>query len=284
MNDLYEIDPQLAAVRDVRTSRNLLDPSDPNPLKIELRGNKPEELVLAVENGPEGMIELSISSDEPWVSPEMENLCLLGSESREIKMSIAAEGEEELANVLFCWEGLDGPLSQSIIILRTLPATASPRAKHRGAKQDVTGTSFRLPKEERVQAAKKLCELIDGAGAPRGFFSRGDEKNIFRHGGESGLSLTEIETLLNRRCCAKKWTRETRLTEKLAAMMGDSVEKKKALHKDAYEEAVSFAERRGMPKDQAQEVCITVILDHRWPVNESMLDKWMSTQRRQYGI
>ena len=104
VSELYEIDSQLAAVREPGTRRNLLDPGDPNPLKVEMQPNSPALVTLEIENGPEGLIELTISADEPWVSPESGTFCLLGSESRPFKVTIKPEGEEDIANLLFCWD------------------------------------------------------------------------------------------------------------------------------------------------------------------------------------
>ena len=167
------------------------------------------------------------------------------------------------------------------MIVRRLPeATAG--QKH-GTPQNI-GESYKIPKEDRLRAAKSLREYVEGIGNAHQYFNRAAEKAIYRRGGESCLSLTEIETLFNRVCCINRWTRETRLVEKITAMLGGNLEKSKALEKTVFEEAVRFAAQRGMPQSHAEEACVTIILDHHWAVNESMLDKWFNARRKQYKL
>ncbi len=59
MSELREIEPKLAAVREPRSGRNLLDPADPNPLTIDTTAGRNVRFRLAIENGPEGLMEMT---------------------------------------------------------------------------------------------------------------------------------------------------------------------------------------------------------------------------------
>lgn len=124
MSELREIEPKLAAVREPRSGRNLLDPADPNPLTIDTTAGRNVRFRLAIENGPEGLMEMTITSDEPWLQPEKKRLTLVGGESRECVLAASPDGDAEFANLVFSWQGQERPLSASIMLMRTL-ATAT---------------------------------------------------------------------------------------------------------------------------------------------------------------
>ena len=126
MTELQETDPRLAAVRDKQTGRNLLDPSDPNPLVIDTSAGRAIRFGLVIENGPQGLIDLSITSDESWLVPETKRLTLVGGESGQCIVTAAPDGDAEFANLLLSWQGAKKPLSASVMFMRKLPPSAGP--------------------------------------------------------------------------------------------------------------------------------------------------------------
>jgi formylglycine-generating enzyme required for sulfatase activity len=122
MTELREIDPKLAAVRDAQSGRNLLDPSDPNPLTIDTRAGRPVRFRLVIENGPEGLMDVTIASDESWLQPETRSLTLVGGETGECMLAAESDGDSEFATLLLCWRGTEErTLSTSVMIMRKLP-------------------------------------------------------------------------------------------------------------------------------------------------------------------
>jgi hypothetical protein len=140
MSELMEIDPRLVAVRDKESGRNLLDPSDPNPLTIDTSEGRPVRFELIVENGPEGLMELTITSDEPWLKSEKNKLTLVGGEKDRCILTAAPEGESEFAILLFTWQGAKGPLSASVMLMRKMQ-TARPAVTPRPKQQSGTYTA-----------------------------------------------------------------------------------------------------------------------------------------------
>jgi hypothetical protein len=124
MSELRETDPRLVAVRDKQTGRDLLDSSHPNPLVIDTRPGRPVRFALVVENGPEGLMDLTITSDESWLVPEAKRLTLVGGESDVCIVTAAPDGDAEFANLLFSWQGAEKPLSASVMLMRKLPPSA----------------------------------------------------------------------------------------------------------------------------------------------------------------
>ncbi len=123
MTELKETDPRLVAVCDKNTNRNLL--ADPTPLTIDMTSGKPVQVALAIKNGPEGLVNLTIASDEPWLVPQTEQLTLVGGENGQLVVTVRPEGNIEYANLLFSWQGVDRPLNTAVMLMRKLPTPAS---------------------------------------------------------------------------------------------------------------------------------------------------------------
>jgi hypothetical protein len=283
MSGLEENDPKLAAVKDKKTRRNLLDPSDPNPYTVEIPVGKKVRFHLEVINGPEGLIDLAIASDEPWLEPETSRLTLVGGEAGDCIFSAKPQGETKFANILFSWEGCEKTLCESVMIMRNLPSPAGGKAVAQGG----TGGSVTAKspaKGTRIEAVDRLVKFIDSCGGPDKFIDIEEEHAIFRKGGALELTLTEIESVLNRRCSDGGWTRQSRLTEKLTAMLREAAKDEGLIDHQAYNHIVNFAVKRRMPRRDADEHCVTLILDNAWRVKENFFDKWFSKKRRQYGL
>jgi len=96
-------DPNLAAVLDATGERNLLE--DASPLRIDTRAGKPVRVKVKIKNGPEGLINLDISSDQPWLQPESEHLSICGGDSHDCILRAIPSGDGEYANMLLKWAG-----------------------------------------------------------------------------------------------------------------------------------------------------------------------------------
>ena len=284
MADLIEKDPQIAAVVDKATGRDLLDASNPNPLSIDLTGGKVLRFELGIKNGEEGLIDLAISADEVWLAPEKNRLTLVGSENGAIVFEATPEGDNDFANILFSWEGINQSLCQSVMVMRR---RKEPQETASASGQTAAPASPAAPsprRAKRTQAVEVLKKFIDGCGGPDKFIDVEEEYKIFRKGGELELTLTEVESILNRCCGDGGWTRQTRLTEKLTAMLHEATKDDGVIDKNEYDHILSFAVKRLMPRKDADEHCVTLILDNAWKVKEGVFDKWFTKKRKQYGL
>jgi hypothetical protein len=276
MAELSEKDPQLVAVVDVKTDRNLLDTSNPKPLVVDLSTGKAQRFSLRIENGPEGLIDLAIAGDQPWLQPETNKLTLVGGENGECIVVAKPDGDGEFATLLLSWEGMERTLSQSLMLMRNLSD-----AEAGGDSEPV-----RPPKPQRSAAIRKLEKYIEGCGGNDKYIDHEEEQKIFRNGGRVELTLTEIEALLNRKCSEGGWTRCTRLTEKLTAMLNEATKDDGVIDQQEFGDVVNFAVKRKMPRKEAVEHCVTLILDNRWKAKEGLLSggSWFKKLCSQLGL
>ena len=286
MSVLFEKDPQLASVVDKQSQRNLLDPSNPNPMVVDASAGKAVRFALQINNGPEGLIDLAISCDEPWLVPESNRMTLVGGESKDCIIKASPDGDSEFANLLLSWEGAESTLCQTVMVQRKMAATPGGGAQQPAAAG--TATPERPQTEaaatpERSENIKTLQRFIEGC-APDKFIDKEEEYQTFRKGGALGLSATETESILNRMCSEGGWTRQIRLEDKLKAMLNEATKDDGVIDQQEYDHVVNFAIKRLMPRRDADELCITLILDNAWKAKESMFNKWFSKKRKTYGL
>ncbi|MDA7928930.1 hypothetical protein N9B54_03120 [Mariniblastus sp.] len=273
---MEEKDPQLVAVIEKDSQNNLL--IEPTPMTVDLSEGKGVRFSLRVENGPEGLINLAIDSDQPWLQAEANRMTLVGGESGDCILLAKPEGDSEYANLMLSWEGTQETLSASFMVMRKLADGGS------------DGDGNPLPPsgnvESRDQAIKSLERFVDGCGGNDKFIDYEEEQKIFRKGGMLELALKEVESILNRRCAEGGWTRQTRLTEKLAAMLHEATQDDGLIDQKEYEHVVNFAVQRLMPRRDADEHCITLILDKGWArlIKQGIMNKWFDKKRKQYGL
>jgi hypothetical protein len=291
MNDLFEREPKIAAIVDRQTSRDLLDPSDPNPLVVDLVEGADCRFELEIHNGPEGMIDLAISSDEAWLQPERSRVVLVGGEKSGCKCIARHGGDTEFANLLFSWEGEQSTQLQSVMLMRRLSA-----GKGSGGRESIGNTgkgasannSVPSAQEERSRASmvalRYLEEIVERCAADAGIISSDDENRIFRKGGDEGLTYSQIESAMHRKCKERGWGRESRLLEKLAAMLKEATLDDGVIDKKEFSHIVNFAVKRKLDRNIAEEKCVTLMLDSGWRARESMLDKWFSKSRKKFNL
>lgn len=282
MPSYQEQDPWLAAVVDRQSGRNLLDPSNPKPLLVNIQAARPVRFTLQLVNGPGAGIDLAISADEPWLEAETNRLTLNRGEHGDCLLIAKPGWDTEFANILFFWEGVETTLCQSVMVRQQLAATRDPLQR---AGAPATGTARRtLDSAKRDKALQTLEAFIDGCGGPDKFIDLDEEHQIFRKGGNEGLPLVEIESLLNQKCIEGGWTRQTRLTERLTALLHEATQDDGVIDEQEYERVLNFAVRRRMPRKDADEHCVTLVLNNGWKVKESLRNKWFTKKRKQFGL
>ncbi len=261
---LIEQDPELDGVVDRQSQRNLLE--SPEPLVVELPADKPMRIVLEIKNGQEGLIDLAISSDEPWLQPETSRMTLVGGESGNCTVSLSPESEADYANLLLSWEGVERTRCSSVMVMRKSAGAPQPQAP---------------PAMPAVsQAAKVLLDFIDKSGAVDKFIDTESENRIFREGGSLELSRDQTESVINRYCSKRGCTRQTRLTERLEAMLRDAVTRQGAIIQRTYDATVEFAARRLMPRPDAEEHCLELIVNNAWKTK----GRWFPKKRKEFRL
>lgn len=276
--DLLEQDPELDGVVDKQSQRNLL--KDTVPLAVDTVPGKPLRIILEIRNGQKGLIDLAITSDEGWLQPEISRLTLVGGESGDCVLSITPEGDTEYANLLLSWEGIERTRCDSVMVVRKAPDAPPPGPKPTGPEPPPDRPRDK-PMSEAVRALEKL---IDGCGGPDKFIDTDEENRIFRKGGSLELSATQTESVLNRRCADGGWTRQYRLSEKLTAMLHEATKDDGVIDQQEFDHIVNFAVKRFMPRKDAAEHCVTLILDNNWEAKESMFNKWFTKLCKQFGL
>ena len=115
-----EKDPLLAEVRDTKTKRNLL--VDPDPLVVDASQGQPVRFAMEIVNGPEGLIDLDVGSDQTWLQPETKHLSLVGGEKGKCVFKALPEGGAKYGNVTFSWPGAKGAtLKRACLVKRITP-------------------------------------------------------------------------------------------------------------------------------------------------------------------
>jgi len=278
---MFEKEPRLMAVLDRQTQRNLLDPSNPMPLVVDAKGSKPVRIGLQLVNGPEGVMDVSIVGDASWLQPETRRLTLLGSEKGDCIVSVHPDGDGEFANLLFSWEGLTKTVGQSVMVQRQAAPKSQPGATGQtaGSSSGLSGGTTQQPpggrdsatdrdpqdqvrrERERQDRIEKLKAYVKGM-APDLFISFDEEQQIFRKGGDLGFSPNETEALLHKLCTEGGWTREARLRDSLKAQLIEATKDDGVVDQKELDQAVDFAIKRKMPRKDALELCVTIILDN----------------------
>ncbi len=254
---MFEKETRLIAVLERQSQRNLLDPSNPIPLVVDARVGKGVRIPLQLVNGPEGMMELSIAGDMPWLEPETKRLTLLGGEKGACVVVARSDGEGEFGNLLFSWEGISKTLCQSVMVQRqVMPSTA---AKGDALKLDPR-PPVKVDPAERQQRIETLKNYIMGM-APDFFISWDEEQLVFRKSGGLNFTHNETEAVLHRLCTDGGWTRESRLRELLKAQLIEATKDDGVVDREELDQVVGFAVKRKMPRRDALELCITIMLD-----------------------
>lgn len=284
MAELIEKDPQVAQIVDKNSQRNLLDVTNPNPLSIDCSAGQAVRHALQVVNGPEGLIDLAISADEPWLEVENSKLTLIGGETGDCIIKVKPDGQGEYANLLFSWEGSEQTICQSVMVQRKLGAAATPEVPQPAGGGGGTASPEPAQQTDRTDVTRKLKSFIEGCGGPDKFIDIDEEYKIFRYGGELEFSLSETESILNNMCSEAGWTRQKRLTDKLTAMLHEATKDDGVIDKQEFEHIVNFAIKRRMPRQDAVCHCAILILDNNWRTKEGMFDKWWKKIRKDYGL
>jgi serine/threonine protein kinase len=135
-----------------------------------------------------------------------------------------------------------------------------------------------------VNAVPTLERFIDGCAAVDGYFDLDEEHSVFRKGGELGLSLEDVQSILDARCRTLGWTRHSALTEELKQMLQQLTRHDGVIDQQEFERLIRHAIERKMPRRRAEEHCLTLMLDNRWPAKEPFWNRWFTRRCRKYGL
>ncbi len=138
--------------------------------------------------------------------------------------------------------------------------------------------------EPAAENRRRLEAYINGCGKPDQFISMKEEHDIFRCGGTYGLAPDAVESILDQRCRENGWVRQTQLADDLMAMLHIATKKDGVIAQEEFEQVVDFAIERKMPRRSAEEICVTIVLDHHWRVKEGVFRPWFTRKRKQLGL
>ncbi|MBW3596254.1 MAG: hypothetical protein KY475_03150, partial [Planctomycetes bacterium] len=98
------------------------------------------------------------------------------------------------------------------------------------------------------------------------------------------LSLEDVTAIIDRRCEARGWTRHSALTERLKEMLAELARDDGAIDEREFDRLIRHAVDRGMPRREAEEHCLTLMLNHRWSPKERFWRRWFTRRCRKHGL
>jgi len=134
------------------------------------------------------------------------------------------------------------------------------------------------------QADMELRRFIESRGSSDHFIDFDEEQEIFRKGGDLGLSASEVELVLDKMCKFDGWKRHQQIRHELRQSLAKQYGESQAISKSAFDEAVQFLVENGMRRKSAIEECLTLILDNRWRAEESEQNSWFTRKLEQFGL
>ena len=128
-------------------------------------------------------------------------------------------------------------------------------------------------KEER-EAEEKLYMIIDGAGGPDKYIDKDEQEEIFAKAKALGIWGGQAEAMLNHRCKAHDWTRETEITYYLRVMLEEATKDDGVIDKKEFDHIVGFAVAVRMPRKDEIRICCKLLREGSWETeNEGFLKK-----------
>jgi hypothetical protein len=107
--------PDLSAVYDLATNRELLRTVENF---VVVMNDKPQSVVLRLQNGPDTSLDLKITSSQPWLIADKSNLELEAGATADLHVTISLGEPDVIALLQFSWQNIDGSYSNSILIER----------------------------------------------------------------------------------------------------------------------------------------------------------------------
>lgn len=135
-----------------------------------------------------------------------------------------------------------------------------------------------------VQADIELRRFIEGRGRSDRFIDYEEEQEIFRKGGDLGLSAREVELVLDKMCKFDNWKRQKHISEELHQSLAEQYAEAQTISKTAFDNSVQFLVENGMRRKAAIEECLTLILDNRWRAEEDEQNAWFTRKLEQFGL
>ncbi len=123
-------------------------------------------------------------------------------------------------------------------------------------------------------AQQKLYLIIDGAGGPDKYIDKEEESDIFDQANTLDVWKGQAEAMLNHRCKAHKWTRESEITYYLRVMLEEATKDDGVIDKKEFDHVVGFAVAVRMPRKDAIRICCQLVREGAWETEkEGMLKK-----------
>jgi hypothetical protein len=107
--------PDLSAVYDLATNRELLRTVENF---VVVMNDKPQSVVLRLQNGPDTSLDLKITSTQPWLIADKSNMELEPGATPDLHVTIFLGEPDVIALLQFSWQNIDGSYSNSILIER----------------------------------------------------------------------------------------------------------------------------------------------------------------------
>ncbi|QDU96862.1 serine/threonine-protein kinase [Lignipirellula cremea] len=137
--------------------------------------------------------------------------------------------------------------------------------------------------QDRENHLQRVTELLENFVAGRAFrdhfIDLEEEDAILRKGCDEGLPPELVRDFLRVQCEQRNWTIQSDLSVELLAQLEQTSE---GVNHDAFQQVVAYAAGRSMPRKQAIEHCLTLILDHEIPVIEEAT--WFNKLVDRYGL
>jgi hypothetical protein len=134
------------------------------------------------------------------------------------------------------------------------------------------------------QQIQALCQAIETSGSIDGYIEITEEAHLIEVGERRGVDQRSVEEAISQMCRERGWTREKEIMSKMHDMLAEAVRCDGAINWQTYQRIVNFATDRGMPYRDADEHCVTLILDNNWSVKQSIFGGPVGQKRKKYGL
>ncbi len=215
----------------------------------------------------------------PDAPAELENLIRRMTarlpQNRIASMGEVAEILEALSEQCDSGDSTDYELASTMQVLAPTPALPQ-TATMQVSSETMAGS--------RTNSLEVLERFIDGCAGLDGYFDVDEEHAIFRKGGDLGIAVEDIRSVLDARCQAKGWTRHSCVTEELKKMLEELADTGGGIGHREFDRLIRHAITHKMPRRRAEEHCLTLMLDHQWSAKESFLNRWFTRRCQKYGL
>jgi len=144
-------------------------------------------------------------------------------------------------------------------------------------------TTHEMAFESSETVVELLAAYVDGRGSHDCYIDKQEENDIYRKGGDEGLAAEQVREYLHGQCEENNWTLYSVLVSELEAEFTSDAE---AITRRRFNEIVRSATRQKMPRKEAIEVCLTIMLDAGIDpaIEEGSNQAWFDDLLGNYGL